>query len=1005
MIKAGKTFTFIFLAIIFMAATVCAQNTAKDIFNNPPQSAKPRGYWIWGHGIYDYSRITEELDAFKDMGLGGVDIFDMGIADPYDKIPAGPAFFSNEMLDGIAFAITEAKKRGLSMGLSVSNGWNAGGDWTANDEMLMRLLIWTDTINGPANISEIGFPEVPVTFQKPYGSFPLFPEIKQDGLPEFYQDVSLVAFPLNSKGIISDLKQVIYFHPEEIKGNNIDIKLPSGTWVLARAVVTPLGQQMWMKSDNSNGFIMDHYSKKATKNHFNYITGRLTERLGYLGSTALERLYLCSFEAEDYTIWSPGLKDEFREMHGYDIDQYMPVFTGQIMIDEEITQRILYDYRATVSEMFVNNHYRQARDISNANGLLLASESGGPGPPLHYVPTEDLKALGSVDIMRGEFWNKKAEYFDENGNDLIQVVKNIASAAHIYGHQVVEMEAFTSHQKHWQERPIELKKLADRAFCEGMTRVVYHTMPHSPKEAGYPGWSYQAGTHISPKLTWWALSKPFHDYMARVSGLLQEGKFIADVAYYYGEEIPKFASGSKFIRKTLGPGYEYDDLNTEVLLNADVDEGKIALPSGMKYSLLVLPGNRKMSLEVLKKVEDLLKKGAIILGNKPVEVYGLKDFSTKEKELQILANKIWGNLNRKKQKRNYGKGIIYSGYAEKDIFTELGTGPDFNYISQATVNLDFIHRSTDKEDIYFIRNKDSAYVNFNADFRIAGKRPEIFNPSDGSIKKTGIFVEDGGRTILPLSLEPYGSIFVVFDSDEAGTKHVVEVEKDGKLFFSQNQAPESSISILRQEDNSLLMNFGNNGSYLIKFDDGTSQVISYQPNKKIVILDNPWDVRFPYGWGFNPLREFDQLTDWTLNSDRELAIFSGSATYKTSFEIKKDSLQKKLAWTLDLGDVGEVARVYLNGREVGTKVFPPFLYSIDDYLREGANFLVVEVANTWLNQLIGESKKPFEQQRTSSNLSADGSQEPYARPWSSYKPLPSGLMGPVKIISEVQHVK
>jgi hypothetical protein len=1004
MIKIGKI-TALFLVTIFMIGTVCAQKTANDIFNNPPQSAKPRGYWIWGHGIYDYSRITEELDAFKNMGLGGVDIFDMGIADPYDIIPAGPAFFSNEMLDGITFAITEAKKRGLSMGLSVSNGWNAGGDWTADDEMLMRLLVWMDTITGPANISEIGFPEVPVTFQKPYGSFPLFPKIKQNGLPEFYQDVSLVAFPLNPKGIISDLKQVIYFHPEEIKGNNINIKLPPGTWVLARTAVTPLGQKMWMKSDNSNGFIMDHYSKKATKNHFNYITGRLTERLGYLGSTALERLYLCSFEAEDYIIWSPGLKDEFRKIHGYEIDQYMPVFTGQVIIDEETTRRILYDYRVVVSEMFVNNHYRQARDISNANGLLLASESGGPGPPLHYVPTEDLKALGSVDIMRGEFWNRKSEYFDENGNDLTQVVKNIASAAHTYGHEVVEMEAFTSHEKHWQERPLELKKLADKAFCEGMTRVVYHTMPHSPKEAGYPGWSYQAGTHISPKLTWWELSKPFHDYMARVSALLQEGKFVADVAYYYGEEIPKFASGSKFIRKTLGPGYEYDDLNKEVLLQAYVDGGKITLPTGMKYTMLVLPGSRKMSLEVLNKVEDLLNKGAIILGNKPDKVYGFKDFRTKEKELQILANKIWGNSNRKKQKIKYGKGMIYSGYSEKDILTELGRGPDFTFTSQSTANLDFIHRSTANEDIYFISNKDSAFVNFNADFRVTGKRPEIFNPSDGTIKRTGIFVDYGGRTILPLSLEPYGSVFVVFGSNEAGSKHVVEVEKDGKLFFSHNQAPEYSVSVLRQADNSLILNFGNSGSYQLKFNDGTTQEINYQSDKKFIMLDKPWDVRFPYGWGFNPVRKFEQLTDWTLNSDKELAIFSGSATYKTSFEIRKETPQKDLDWTLDLGIVGDVARVYLNGREVGTKVFPPFIFSIDDYIREGDNFLVVEVANTWLNQLIGESRKPFEQQRTSSNLSAGRSREFSARPWSSYKPLPSGLMGPVKIISEVQHIK
>ena len=157
-------------------------------------------------------------------------------------------------------------------------------------------------------------------------------------------------------------------------------------------------------------------------------------------------------------------------------------------------------------------------------------------------------------LCEASFGIKRRSTTTNTATILLQVVRNIASAAHIYGHQVVEMESFTSHRKHWQETPIELKKLADKAFCAGMNRVVYHTIPHSPKEAGAPGWSYQAGTHISPKMTWWEYSEPFHAYLARTSALLQRGQFVADVAYYYGEKIPNFASGSKYIRETLGLG-------------------------------------------------------------------------------------------------------------------------------------------------------------------------------------------------------------------------------------------------------------------------------------------------------------------------------------------------------------------------------------------------------------------------------------------------------------------
>lgn len=999
---SGNKILAVFLLLIPMTLSVLAQNRAIDVFNQPPDDAKPRGYWIWGHGNYDYTRIKEELTAFKEMGLGGVDIFDMGISNSLGNIPPGPPFFSDEMLDGVVFAFEYAKKIGLKMGLSVSNGWNAGGDWTTPDEMLMRLLIRKDTVTGPLNLKKAEFPDIPSTFRKPYGSFPLFPVMKDNGFPEFYQDVSLFAFPLTKEGIITQPDQIIYFNVTQLNGNQIDIQLPSGKWVIARSVVTPLGQRMWMRSDQSNGFIMDHYSKKATKHHFEHITGKLTERLGFLGSTALERLYLCSFEAEDYIIWSPDLKEEFKNLHGYDIDPYLPVFAGLTLVNKETTERFLHDYRLTVSEMFVNNHYRQARNIAHKHGLLLASESGGPGPPLHYVPTEDLKALGAVDVMRGEFWNKKAEYFDENRNDILQVVKNIASAAHIYGHKIVEMEAFTSHLKHWQESPLELKKLADKAFCEGMTRVVYHTMPHSPKEAGYPGWSYQAGTHISPKMTWWPLSKPFHDYMARVSALLQQGRYVADVAYYYGEQIPKFASGSKFVRETLGAGYEYDDLNKEILLQIDqVKNGKIVLPSGMEYSLLVLPDEKEMSIEVLIKIEELLLKGAKILGNKPKTVYGLYNYKEREKALKLLADKLWGNSGvSRKLKKQYGKGTLYTRFHEKEILQESGTEPDFSYFAaQGKVNLDFIHRTSGNEDIYFITNKDSSDVIVNLSFRVSGKRPRLFDPVNGSVRSTAVYVVDRGRTILPVQLDPYGSVFVVFSEDISSDRHITEIVLNGETQFSKEIAPQNRMMATANSDGSVSFMAGRNGLFLLKFSNGQRLPMDYNGNVRQLNLETPWDVRFPYGWGFNPLQKFEHLTDWTKHPDKELSIFSGIATYKTTFGMPQESLNKNLQWSLDLGKVGEVARIYLNGHEIGTKVFPPFIFDVSGFLREGENHLVIEVANTWLSRLIGETRKPFEEQRTSSNLGRNLKDNPIDRPWADYPPQPSGLIGPVRLVS------
>ena len=989
-----RALIFLTTILLWTVTELEAQNKIQDLFLNPPEEARPRGYWIWAHGNFDYARITEELEAFKKMGLGGVDIYDMGIADPYKIIPPGTPFMSDQMIDGIEFALSEAKRLDLSIGLSVSNGWNAGGDWTTPDEMIMRLLFWQDTLEGPMIVEEIGFPEIPDTFEKPYGSYKLFPQFDDEGFPVYYENVALVAYPLTRNNQIGSLDDILYFDEQHIDGNAVSIELPPGKWVLARAMVSPLGQKMWMRSDMSNGWIMDHYSKKATKHQFEHVIERLEQRLGDLGKTSLERLYLASFEAEDYIIWSPELKETFYAHHKYEMDPYIPIFTGLSVIDEETSERFLYDYRLTVSEMFVNNHYRQARDICNQHGLLLASESGGPGPPLHYVPTEDLKALGSVNIMRGEFWNREPEYFDEYGNDLTYVVKNIASAAHIYGHRIVEMEAFTSHRKHWQERPMELKKLADEAFCTGMTRVVYHTMPHSPKEAGYPGWSYQAGTHISPKMAWWKLSKPFHDYLARVSTLLQEGNFVADVAYYYGEEIPNFATGAKFIRKSLGKGYDYDDLNKEILLESFVnDKGQLELPSGMKYNLLVLSDNREMSLEVLYKIESLLKDGAIILGDKPIAIPGLKDYQKREVELKDLADRIWKGSKKKKSKRIYGKGSLYTGYPEREILIENSIEPDFKYSSTGgnPVNLDYIHRATEGDDIYFIRNVDSLQVHTWIDVRVDGKQVFLMDPAEGRIQKLAMYIEEEGRTKIPLRLSPYGSAFIVLSGDSPTQTHVVKIEKNEQVNTSQNSY---FSGILTYQNDEIIFMPRESGNYRFTLNNG-SVVEAGSGYKDIpVVLNNPWEVYFPYGWGFDPIQKFDKLQDWTKHPDSELSIFSGSATYKTTFHM--EGIDHQLTYRLDLGQVGDAAAVYLNGHKVGASVFPPFVFNIEGLLRERDNYLVIEVANTWLNQLIGESNKPYDQQRTRSNLGS-GDLEDGSRPWSSYNPLPSGLMGPVKL--------
>lgn len=992
------------LVLLFVSMSsnfnLSAQSQLKSIFLTPPDDAKPRAYWLFGQGNYDYTQISNDLKSYKEMGYGGLDIFDLGIADPYNKVPSGPAYMSDEQLDGVVFAMKEAKKLGLKMGMSVSNGWNAGGDWTTNDEMSMNMLFSKDTIQGPLKISKIKFPVVPTFFTKVFGKYPLYPIIGKDGFPEYYENVSLVAYPLIDNGLIGSLDKVIRFDVKKIKGNAVDIELPEGKWILLRSVVAPMGQKMWAASDNSAGYIMDHFSEKATNHHFSHLFNRLESRMGTLKGSALERFYLCSFESEATTEWSPALAEYFYKLNGYSIDPYIPILAGQKVVDDETTQRFLHDYRYAISEMFVNNHYRQARKMCNDKGLLLASESGGPGPPVHRVPTEDYKALGAVDVMRGEYWNNinQAEFTDERGGDILSVIKNVAGAAHVYGRKVVEMESFTG-RKHWRENPLELKKLADYAFCNGMTRVVYHTGTLSPKEAGNPGWSYGAGTHISPNLTWWSLSKPMHEYFACVGGMLQQGNFVADVAYYRGEEVPNFGIGYKYTKETLGEGYDYDDINTEILLQTnEVENGKIKLPCGITYSVLVLPDNGKMSIEVLQVIEKLLQKGATIIGKKPTTVYGLANYKVREVEMNALAEKIWGEKPVAKQIKKYGNGSIITGFTEKEILTKQGIVPDFlAQTDNKNTKLAYIHRSTGTEEIYFVSNTDSVELTAQIQFRATGMQPQLWNPTTLETKDLAVYVSDKNTTTLPLKLEGRGSMFVIFSKEKPSALHVTNTTANGKTIFPAGKTDVQAfdVEINIQTDKTIQLISNTDGIYKLKYSDGTETAVS-APKNEVKTLTGPWDVRFTYGYGFDAIQKFDSLVDWRNHSNKALSSYSGLASYKLAFNVSKDFISANKSYSIDLGKVGEVARVYLNGVEVGTSVFPPHILKLENVFREGENNIVIEVANTWLNQYIADQKRAPENKYLNSNVNKNDFLK------AGNQPLPSGLMGPVKIVSIVK---
>ncbi len=257
---------------------------------------------------------------------------------------------------------------------------------------------------------------------------------------------------------------------------------PAGRWTILRYVCMNTGERLKVPSPNSDGWATDHLNPEATRAHMDHVIARLKNTFGDLRSSGIKNLYLASYEVRGL-VWSPGFTKEFQRRRGYDMTRYLPAIFGARVGDQDSTARFLFDYRKTLSEVLIDSYYVAAREIAHKAGLGIKSEAGGPGPPVHNVPVESLSAHAAVDEVQGEFW---PFWPDSHG---LWVVKEVASAAHLYNKPRVHEEAFTSFEE-WREGPQDLKASADRVFCEGGNHMVWHTWTHNAPEAGQPGWAY-----------------------------------------------------------------------------------------------------------------------------------------------------------------------------------------------------------------------------------------------------------------------------------------------------------------------------------------------------------------------------------------------------------------------------------------------------------------------------------------------------------------------------------
>lgn len=715
---------------------------------------------------------------------------------------------------------------------------------------------------------------------------------------------------------------------------SLEWDVPAGDWTVLRLGYSLTGAKNRPATPAGSGFEADKLSRRHMEAYYHGYFDPLQQALGPLFGKSLRYVMMDSWEAGTNN-WTDDMVAEFRTRRGYDPLPWLPALTGRVVETADTSDRFLWDFRRTLADLWADAHYGTMADKLRERGIGIYAEAAGVSLEM---PEDTLLNKSKVEIPMGEFWvrdlHPRLMY--------LQDVRGAASAAHAYGKPLVAAEAFTGGG---YESPFTLKKVADYWLTQGINRLVFHTSAHQPLDTK-PG-NTMVGTHLHRNITWAEQAQPLMTYFARSSHLLQQGLAVADLAYLLNEGAPStppiWGAGTLPVPPE---GHDFDFLNADVLLNrlSVAEDGRLVLPDGMSYRVLVLPETDRMRPELVRKLRDLVAGGATVTGRRPLSSPSLARYPDADAEVQALAADLWGDLDGVSRTiRHYGKGRVVWGRPLADTLASLKIVKDFDYARGLDAEVAWVHRRTAAADIYFVVNSTDQARKFEARFRVAGKEAELWHPDTGAIERVPGTIA-GERTTVPLRLAERESVFVVFRRPATGW-----------------------VPRLTTDDATML-----------------------------AAVDGPWEVAFQGNLGAPAKVRLDKLESWTASADDGVKFFSGTATYTKTVTAPRDWFGADTGVFLDLGRVGDIAEVSVNGRRLGTLWKAPWRIDVTGALGPGDNLLEVRVTNQWTNRLAGDRGLPADKKILGDPgpAFAGGGRGAVA------PPLPeSGLLGPVMLES------
>ena len=714
----------------------------------------------------------------------------------------------------------------------------------------------------------------------------------------------------------------------------LDWTPPPGNWVVLRFGYSLLGITNHPATAEATGLEVDKLNRAYVKNYMNNYLDSYKDTVGadMMGKRGIKYVITDSWEAGAQN-WTDDMITEFKERRGYDPTPWMPVLTGQIVGSSAQSDQFLWDFRKTIADLTADEHYGQVEASLKARGMGHYGESHESGRAF-IADGMEVKKLD--DIPMGAMWTQvpgvNKIQFDYNADD-----RESASVAHIYGQNIAAAESMTAAAAPWAWSPATLKPTADQELLNGINRFVIHESAHQPLvgPGTKPGLTLGPfGQWFNRNETWADEARPWVDYISRSSYMLQQGHFAADLVYFYGED-----SNLTAIFKNKAPnvpaGYGFDYINADGLIHElSVTDGRITTKSGMSYRVLGLdPYSQHMSLPVLRAIHKLVEDGAVVAGPKPFDDPSLAD---NQAEFHKLDVELFGDGT---GVHHVGKGTVYAGENLADVFNALGVAPDFDYSKpDKDTSILFAHRKLAGGDIYFVDNRNDKDEMVDASFRVTGKAPTLWYAETGK-SRPATYTIANGRTNLPLHMEPWGTVFVVF-------------RKPTTQMSRTEPTPVSNV---------------------------------------VATLHGPWAVSFTPDRGAPASITLSKLISWSDSTDTGVKYFSGSGTYTKTIQAPASWFKKNSHVWIDLGSVKNLADVTVNGKDFGVVWHTPYRVDISDALKPGANEVTIKVTNAWVNRLIGDQQPNVTKKYTFTDF----------KPYRADSPLlASGLLGPVEISTE-----